>query len=220
MANYKATWHYPRMHGNSFYSAHYDKHFLLILKNAHSSMRWVMNDHVESNVTLVDSHKTIVIYRDPFQRWLSAMNMIVDSHPYVISDIPTSYEDQHFGFQKDAVSMIDLSLANVYKFNYNVIEEILIHEKMWNYWPRRHKRINNISQTDKYHPEGVLEQRREEGFAYVDEDHVKAYNWLKKLERDPENFLLQKTWEETVSAVMEHYQDDYDYFEGVKFIND
>jgi len=116
--------------------------------------------------------------------------------------------------------MIDLDLANVYKFNYNVIEEILVHEKMWRYWPRRRTRINPISQPELWHEPGVLEDKRNEGFAYVDENHVKAYNWLKKLERDPENFLLHKTWEETVSAVMEHYQDDYDHFEGVKFIND
>ena len=205
---------------NTLYTEFYDKHFLIILKNAHSSMMSVMNDHVQSNVNLADSHKTIVIYRDPFLRWLSAMNMIVDSHPYVLSDIPTSYEDQHFGFQKDATATIDLSLAHVYKFNYNVIEEILVHEKMWKYWPRRKRRINNISEVDKYHPADVLQERRNDGFAYVDEDPEKAYWWLKKLDRVPEMFLLQPVWEDTVDAVMEHYQDDYGHFEGVKFIND
>ena len=137
-----------------------------------------------------------------------------------LEDIPTSYEDQHFGFQKDAVSMIDLDLANVYKFNYNVIEEILVHEKMWRYWPRRHTRINPISQSELWHEPGVLEDKRNEGFAYVDENHVKAYNWLeKRLDRCPENFLLYKTWEETVDNVMYHYAEDYEYFEGVKFVN-
>ena len=216
--------------GNTFYSEYYDKHFLIILKNAHSSMRKVMTDHVTSNVTLVDSHKTILIYREPFQRWLSAMNMVVDSHPWFVghstskgkmtSDIPTSYEDQHFGFQKDAVETIDISLAHVYKFNYNVIEEKLIHEKMWRYWPGHNKRIKNISEIDKYHSADVLQERRSQGFSYVDEDPEKAYWWLKKLDRVPEMFLLYPNWEDTVDAVNEHYQDDVDHFEGVKFIND
>jgi len=205
------------MNGNTYYSPHYDKHFLWIYKNASQTMKYVMEDHEIGNAGLTDSHKCFLIYRDPFSRWMSAINMVVDSGS---DDIPESFEDPHFTFQKDCVSMIDVKLARVYLYNRNVVEEILIGEKMYRYWVRRHKRINPISQPELWHEPGVLEYKQKLGFAYVDEDHEKAYDWLKyKLNRMPENFLLHKTWEETVDSVMNFYEEDYSYFEGVKFVN-
>lgn len=205
------------MNGNTYYSPHYDKHFLWIYKNASQTMKYVMEDHEIGNAGLTDSHKCFLIYRDPFSRWMSAINMVVDSGS---DDIPESFEDPHFTFQKDCVSMIDVKLARVYLYNRNVVEEILIGEKMYRYWLRRHKRINPISQPELWHEPGVLEYKQKLGFAYVDEDHEKAYDWLKyKLNRMPENFLLHKTWEETVDSVMNFYEEDYSYFEGVKFVN-
>lgn len=205
------------MNGNTYYSPHYDKHFLWIYKNASQTMKYVMEDHEIGNAGLTDSHKCFLIYRDPFSRWMSAINMVVDSGS---DDIPESFEDPHFTFQKDCVSMIDVKLARVYLYNRNVVEEILIGEKMYRYWLRRHKRINPISQPELWHEPGVLEYKQKLGFAYVDEDHEKAYDWFKyKLNRMPENFLLHKTWEETVDSVMNFYEEDYSYFEGVKFVN-
>lgn len=205
------------MNGNTFYSPYYDKHFIWIYKNASETMKYVMEDHVIDHVGLTDSHKCFLIYREPFSRWISAINMVVDSGS---DDIPENYEDLHFGFQKDSVSMIDVKMARVYLYNKNVVEEMLVGEKMYRYWLRRHKRINPISQPELWHKPGTLEYKQKLGFAYVDEDIGKAYDWVKyRLNRTPENFLLNKTWEETVDAVMDHYAVDYDYFEGVKFVN-
>ena len=205
------------MNGNTFYSPYYDKHFIWMYKNASETMKYVMEDHEIGNVGLTDSHKCFLIYREPFSRWLSAINMVVDSGS---DDIPKDYEDPHFGFQRDSVSMIDVKLARVYLYNRNVVEEMLVGEKMYRYWLRRHKRINPISQPELWHKPGVLEYKKRLGFAYVDEDIGKAYDWVKyRLNRTPESFLLNKTWEETVDVVMDHYAEDYEYFEGVKFIN-
>ena len=180
-------------------------------------MKYVISDHEVGNVGLADSHNCIVIYREPFDRWISAINMVIDSGS---DDIPENFEDPHFGFQKDSVSMIDVKMARVYLYNRNVVEELLRGEQMYRYWLRRHKRINPISQPELWHEPGVLEYKQRLGFAYLEEDHEKAYDWLKyKLHRQPENFLLHKSWEETVDSVMGHYQDDYSYFQGVKFVN-
>ena len=210
------------MHGGTYYSREYDKHFIWIYKNASQTMKYVMKDlerdtTLTGSVGLTDSHKCFLIYREPFNRWISAINMVVDSGS---DDIPENYEDLHFGFQKDSVSMIDVKMARVYLYNKNVVEELLVGEKMYRYWLRRHKRINAISQPELWHKPGTLEYKQKLGFAYVDEDIGKAYDWVKyRLNRTPENFLLNKTWEETVDAVMDHYAVDYDYFEGVKFVN-
>lgn len=206
------------MNGNTFYSPYYDKHFIWMYKNASETMKYVMEDHEIGNVGLTDSHKCFLIYRDPFSRWMSAVNMIVDSGS---TDIPKNFEDKHFSFQKDSVSMIDAKLARVYLYNRNVVEEILIGEKMYRYWLRRKTRKNPISQPELVQGKlQMLDYKRELGFAYVDEDHEKAYHWIKyKLDRHPENFLLHPKWEDTVDSVMSHYQPDYSYFEGVKFVN-
>jgi len=205
------------MNGNTYYSRYYDKHFLWIYKNASQSMKTVMHDHEPGNVGVSDSHKTIVIYRDPFSRWLSGVNMVVDSND---DDIPYSFEDPHFIPQRHFVSMMDVKEARVYLYNRNVVEEILVGERMYRYWLKRNTRFNPISQPELWHAPGVLEYKKSLGYAYVDEDHKKAYDWVKyKLNRSPENFLLHDTWKNTVDSVMEFYREDYDYFEGVKFIN-
>ena len=210
------------MHGGTYYSREYDKHFIWIYKNASQTMKYVMKDlemdtTLTGSVGLTDSHKCLVIYRDPFSRWLSAINMVVDSGG---EDIPWSFEDPHFMFQKYSVSMIDVKLARVYLYNRNVVEEMIIGEGMDKYLPRTSYRENAISQPELWYEPGVLEYKKRLGFAMVDEDHEKAYDWLKyKLNRSPENFLLHKTWEETVDRVNEFYEEDYRYFEGVKFVN-
>ena len=186
-------------------------------------MKYVMKDlerdtTLTGGVGLTDSHKCFLIYRDPFSRWLSGINMVVDSGS---DDVPSSFEDPHFMFQRLSVSMIDIKLARVYLYNKNVVEEIIKGEGMDSYWPRRHKRMNAISQPELWHEPGVLEYKKRLGFAYVDEDHQEAYDWLKhKLRRTPENFLLHKSWEDTVANVKDFYEEDYRYFEGVKFAND
>ena len=67
-------------------------------------MKYVMEDHTRGQATLTghvglaDSHKCILIYREPFSRWVSAINMVIDSGN---DDVPENFEDPHFGFQKD-----------------------------------------------------------------------------------------------------------------------
>lgn len=184
-------------------------YYLPVLKNSHSSMKAIFGQNLAKNKSY-EEEKMFMILRHPLDRWLSAINMILDGwKKYNEMDMKSDhhFNPQYLGLDK----LFDVDNIRYYDYNRNVVKDIIKGEKLLRY---KKAEIPRIHQRQNFYMRFNVEQNK---IAYK---HLASKRFCgAPVLRPPEDWGLYPTLKETLECLNEEYKEDILFYDSRKFVN-